>query len=98
MFPEVLAGERLLQDQAISGVATMAHSGNRRFVICICNDDHPASLERRKIYEALPDADAAKHQQARMIDESGEDYPYPKEYLIPVRLPKTVDQVLVSAA
>ena len=73
MFPEVLAGERLLQGRTISGVATMAHSGNRRIVICIRNDDH-------------------------MIDESGEDYPYPKEYLIPVRLPKTVDQVLVSAA
>ena len=28
----------------------------------------------------------------------GEDHLYPKEYFILVRLPKTVDQVLVSAA
>ena len=69
-FPEMPAAERLLQDEEISGVAVMAHSSDHRFVICIRNDDHPASPESRKIYEALPDADAEKHHQARMTDES----------------------------
>jgi hypothetical protein len=31
-------------------------------------------LERWKIYQALPDRDAAKHRQVRVVDESGEDF------------------------
>jgi len=57
-------------------------------VICVKNDDWPASLEKRKIYESIPDSDAAKHNQVRVIDESGEDYLYPEEYFIPVTPPK----------
>ena len=76
----------------------MTHSSEHRFVICIRNDDYPASLERRKIYEALPDADAEKHHQIRVIDESGEDYLYPKEYFVPVKLPEATGQVLVNVA
>ena len=43
------------------------------FVICIKNEGYEASLERRKIYQTLPDPDATKHHQIRVIDESGED-------------------------
>ena len=68
-----------------------------RFVICIANDDYPASLEKRKIYETLPDADAARHGQLRVLDESGEDYLYPREYFVQVKLPKATEEALVSA-
>ena len=67
-------------------------------VICIQNDDYPASLERRKIYEAIPDLDAAKHHQIRVIDESGEDYLYPESYFIPVTLPKKIEEAIIRAA
>jgi hypothetical protein len=76
----------------------MAHSNEHRFVICIRNDDYPASLEKRKIYEVLPDADAKKHDQVRVIDESGEDYLYPETYFVPIELPKSTEQALVNAA
>jgi len=76
----------------------MAYSGDHRFVICIRNDDYPASLEKRKIYETLPDADAEKHHQVRVVDESGEDYLYPEVYFVPVKLPKATEQALVNAA
>ncbi len=76
----------------------MAHSSDRRFVIRSCNDDPPASQERRKIYEALLDGDAEKHQQTRVIDESGEGALYPKEYFIPVGLPGAGKPARVSAA
>lgn len=69
-----------------------------RFVICIRNDEYPASLETRKIYEAIPDADAEKHHQMRVVDESGEDYLYPEEYFIPIELPKAAEEVFVKAA
>lgn len=54
--------------------------GPTRVALCVRNDEAPASLERRKLYEVLPDPDAERHGQLRVIDESGEDYVYPREY------------------
>jgi hypothetical protein len=45
------------------------------------NKDYPASLELRKLYQVVADEAAAKHHQLRVIDESGEDYLYPQEYI-----------------
>ena len=39
-----------------------------RFAICIANTDYPAAVEVRKIYQVLPDADAAQHQYLRISD------------------------------
>lgn len=69
-----------------------------RFAICIVNTDYPAALEVRKIYQVLPDADAAQHQYLRIIDESGEDYLYPAAYFVLVDLPKEVQEALLKAA
>ena len=49
----------------------------RRFVVCVKNDGYPVSLEPQKIYTAVSDAEASKHQLVRVVDESGEDYLYP---------------------
>ena len=38
-------------------------STRKRFVVCLRNDGYEVSLERRKIYEVLPDGDAARHKQ-----------------------------------
>lgn len=76
----------------------MPHSSEHMFVVCIRNDDHSVSLEKRKIYEVLPDADAEKHHQIRVIDESGEDYLYPEEYVVRVKLPRAAQQALVNVA
>jgi len=56
------------------------------FVICIRNDDYPASLEKRKLYVKLPDPEAERHHYVRVIDESGEDYLYPEGYFAAVEL------------
>jgi hypothetical protein len=55
-------------------------AGSTRFALCIDSGDYPASLQRRKLYEVRPDADAEGHGQLRIIDDSGEDYLYPGEY------------------
>ena len=47
------------------------------FAVCIDNVDYPASLESRKLYQIVPDDEAASSRQLRVIDESGEDYLYP---------------------
>jgi hypothetical protein len=70
----------------------------RELVICIRNAGYEASLERRKLYRVVPDIDAAKHGQMRVIDESGDDYLYPKDYFVPVRLPKPVRSAVIAAA
>jgi hypothetical protein len=52
-----------------------------RFAVCISNEDYEAALELHKIYRVLPDEDAATDGDIRVIDESGEDYLYPADWL-----------------
>ena len=59
----------------------------RQFAVCVDNGDYPASLERWKIYPVLPDLDAERYGQIRVIDESGEDYLFPRESFRLVELP-----------
>ena len=69
-----------------------------QFVVCVNNEDYPASLERRKIYQVIPDARAAEHRLIRVIDESGEDYLYPADYFVTIELlPQAVEKVLALA-
>jgi len=67
-------------------------------VICIENSDYPASLEKRKVYELLPDPVAEKIGQVRIIDESGEDYLYPSTLFVEANLPKSVQNAIIEAA
>ncbi len=69
-----------------------------QFVICVGNKGYAASLELRKIYQALPDKAGSKHGQIRVIDESGEDYLYPEGFFVPVKLPQAVEQAVRRAS
>ena len=69
-----------------------------QFVICIDNSDYPVSLEIRKIYELVKDAQAEKEGYLRVIDESGEDYLYGSERFVKVSLPKDVKAAVIQAA
>lgn len=68
------------------------------FAICVQNEDYEVSLERRKLYEVLPDPAADKHGQIRILDESGEDYLYPKDYFVLVDLPDVIERKVLHAA
>jgi len=72
-------------------------SSSTRFVVCVRNDGYPESLELRKLYRVVSDSQAAKADQLRVIDESGEDYLYPESFFAPVRISATVKRSLVSA-
>lgn len=67
------------------------HHLDTQFVVCIKNEDYPASLEVRKIYQVLPDTYANEHRLIRIIDESGEDYLYPVVYFVPIELPQAAE-------
>jgi hypothetical protein len=71
---------------------------SKQLVICVNNEGYPASLEKRKIYVALRDPVAEKHGQLRIIDESGEDYIYPKTYFLTVALPQSIKRAVLAAA
>lgn len=69
----------------------------RQLVLCVNNAGYEVSLEPRKFYVALPDADAEAHGQVRVIDESGEDYLYPASRFTEVPLPLAVRRRLLRA-
>ncbi|NWF76592.1 MAG: hypothetical protein HXY53_08535 [Nitrospirae bacterium] len=69
----------------------------KHFMICVDNRGYEASLEKRKLYEVLPDRVAEKHHQIRVIDESGEDYLYPENFFAPVKLPLITKEKLELA-
>lgn len=67
------------------------------FALCVENRDCD-DLEKRKIYQILPDDMAAKEGYLRVVDESGEDYLYPESYLLLVQLPRKAQDALLMAS
>ncbi len=68
-------------------------ASKKNFVICIDNEGYPASLEVCKIYRVVPDRSAEKAGQLRVVDESGEDYLYPRARFVPVVVPRPAEKV-----
>ena len=69
----------------------------KSFVVCVNNKGYPASLEPRKLYQMIPDEQAAKLGQIRIVDESGENYLYPEQYFAPVQLPQDTQRAVLRA-
>ena len=71
---------------------------SKELVICVKNEGYAVSLERRKLYVAVPDTRAAERGQVRVIDESGEDYLYPRDFFVAVELPQQLRRRVLQAA
>ena len=71
---------------------------SQEFVVCINNENYPASLELHKIYRLIPDEDADAEGDIRIIDESGEDYLYPASYFVSINVPHAVEESLRRAS
>lgn len=70
------------------------------FVICINNDNNPASLILGKVYRKLPDVEAEAHDMFRIIDEDKSEpdgYLYPSSMFAPVELPEAAERALLAA-
>ena len=74
---------------------TESHS---RFLLCVRTEGYPASLEVRKVYQAVPDTTAAARRYVRVIDESGEDYLYPEDLFVPIDLPQAAERAFTRAS
>ena len=66
-----------------------------RFALCIDNRDCE-DLEKRKIYQLLPDEEADRDGYLRVVDESGEDYLYPESYFIVIERNRKAQEALAE--
>jgi hypothetical protein len=69
----------------------------KRFALCL-EDGGMEDLEVRKAYQVIPDRDAAREGYIRIVDESGEDYIFPSDLFVPVRLSAAVVRRLKGPA
>lgn len=69
-----------------------------QFVICVSNEGYPGSLETRKVYQHIPDPDAAERNLIRVVDESGEDYLFPRPMFLEVELPEAAKEAILRAS
>ncbi len=58
-----------------------------RFVLCLSNEGNVASLDVFKVYRVVAPHKNDEPQDLRIIDESGEDYLYPRENFLLLKLP-----------
>jgi hypothetical protein len=66
--------------------------------VCVRNDGYEASLERNKIYQVLPDREAEREGDLRIVDESGEDYLFSADRFVAIEVPAPVRTSLLKAA
>ena len=67
------------------------------FVLCV-REGGSEDLEQRKLYQVLPDRAAAREGYTRVVDESGDDYLYPSELFVALRLPAAIARRLMSVS
>lgn len=70
----------------------------RQFAVCVNNAGYEASLERNKIYVIVPDTDAKRDGDIRVVDESGEDYLFAADRFVAIDVPAAVQASLMKAS
>jgi len=88
----------LAKKNSSSSAASRAEPVLRRprssYVLCVRNRGYRASLELRKVYRQIADAWAHRHGLIRIVDESGEDYLYPRPYFVSIPIPRAARAAL----
>ena len=68
----------------------------KQFALCLDNSGNEASLIPGKVYRMIPDAQAAKDDLLRVIDESGEDYLFARKQFALVDFPQSVRRKILA--
>ncbi len=76
----------------------MRKAQDRRLVVCVRNKGFAASLELRKVYTLIADAEAEAQNLLRVVDESGEDYLYPEKYFVALEIPTAIARAIAAAS
>jgi len=69
-----------------------------RYVVCVSNRRYRASLVVRRIYRSFPDEKAARRGLIRIVDETDEDYLYPRKLFMPIELTEDIGRALAVAS
>jgi hypothetical protein len=89
------------KSSSVRGTSTSSRKSaakERRFAVCVQNKGYESSLERNKIYAVLPDEDAERDGDLRVIDESGEDYLFSADRFVAIEVPAAVRASLLKAS
>jgi len=68
------------------------------FAVCLRDGGYAASLEVRKLYPVIVDAEVEANKLIRVIDESGTDYLYPASLFRKLNLPVELQRALRLAS
>jgi len=68
----------------------------KQFALCLDNSGNEASLIPGKVYRMVPDAQAAKDDLIRVIDESGDDYLFARKQFALVDFPQSVRRKILA--
>jgi hypothetical protein len=89
------------KSSSVSGTSTRSRkpaSVGRRFAVCVRNKGYEASLECNKIYPVVPDVEAERDGDLRVVDESGEDYLFSADRFVAIEVPSAVRASLLKAS
>ena len=88
------------KSSSASGTSTRrkAAAAEPGFAVCVRNEGYEASLERNKIYAVLPDNEAERDGDLRVVDESGEDYLFSADRFVAIEVPSAVRASLLKAS
>jgi hypothetical protein len=67
-----------------------------QFAVCIDNGEYDADLIVGKIYRVVKAKRNDRASDIRVLDESGEDYLYPRGWFVPVELPLRAKKALAA--
>ena len=67
-----------------------------QFAVCIHNGEYDVDLIVGKIYRVLKPKRNDRTSDIRILDESGEDYLYPRGWFVPVDLPVKAKKALAA--
>ncbi len=76
----------------------MRRNAPKRYVLCVNNAGYKVSLVIRRVYRALPDAEAAKRDLIRVVDESGDDYLFPAKLFVSIDPPEEASRAFTAAS
>ncbi|MGH7354137.1 MAG: hypothetical protein ACRELS_06085 [Candidatus Rokuibacteriota bacterium] len=76
----------------------MASRGDRsgEFAVCIHNGEYEIDLVVGKIYRIVRPKRNDSPSDIRVLDESGEDYLYPRNWFVPIELPLKAKKALIT--
>ena len=64
--------------------------------MCILNGEHEVDLIVGKVYRVVKPKRNDRSSDIRILDESGEEYLYPRSRFVPVNLPSKAEKALAS--